>query len=358
MRDRDRREELRRRTGETLARLGREEGALRERRGEAPRPGDVFLQASTADLPVEWVLLGTDPADPRRLVAVPADTNPLAGSGDVLVPAEAPGGPLSLRCRYAVRVEPGDLVPELVTGAVEPAYAERALALWQALEAGTAVASASEREVDASPAYRDWIDEGPAPARDAVAAAGQGAAGEAPQGGEEPAASPAPRRPQRARRRDVPGSERTRGSWRTVWAPALAAVLLLAVVGLALRVVELERRIDDLAAPAFGPPIQEVNLDSHRGVEEILVPGGTDLLALQLVMGLESPAGTYRFEVLDREDRLLATTGDFEGGLYAARSLLLHREQLEAGAIRLRLLRVTGEGTELVEERWLKPVPE
>jgi hypothetical protein len=212
--------------------------------------------------------------------------------------------------------------------------------------------------VDASLAYQDWIDEGPAPARDAVAAAGRGAAGEAPRAGEEPATSPVPGWLQKARRRDTPGSERIRGRWRTAWAPALAAVLLLAVVGLALRVVELERRIDELAAPAFGPPIQNVNLDQPRGVEELVVPEGTDLLALQLVLGLESPPGTYRFEVLDREDRLLASTGDFEGELYTERLLLLHREQLEDGAIRLRLLRVIGEDRELVEERWLKPVPE
>src|ERR1700709_2953368 len=78
------------------------EGAARfppERAAGPAAPGDLFVLASTAWLPVEWAVLDRRPGRPGvsgkagELLVVPADTQPSAGSADVEVPAGAPRGP-------------------------------------------------------------------------------------------------------------------------------------------------------------------------------------------------------------------------------------------------------------------------
>src|SRR6185436_20282621 len=63
-------------------RLAGARDALEARAGEPPRPGDVFVIPG-GELPLEWVVLQAEPAGSGRLLVVPADLLPLAGSADV-----------------------------------------------------------------------------------------------------------------------------------------------------------------------------------------------------------------------------------------------------------------------------------
>ena len=85
---------------EQRARLADLAAELERRRGRAPEPGEVFVLPETAELPVEWALLERHPMRRDLWLAVPVDVQPLAGSGDVAVPAEALSGPLVLRCGH------------------------------------------------------------------------------------------------------------------------------------------------------------------------------------------------------------------------------------------------------------------
>jgi hypothetical protein len=146
-----------------------------------PETGDLYVLAETADFPVEWAVLDRQSDNPKRLLAVPADTNPLAGSADVEVPANKPAGPLSLRCRFALWLDAGRFDPARRTGALAPDAVARALEKRAALEAGDPAASPLAWEVDADPGYQDWVREVLIPAHAALAP---------PAAREEPAAPP------------------------------------------------------------------------------------------------------------------------------------------------------------------------
>ena len=136
--------------------------------GMPPEPGDLFVLAATADLPVEWAILDRRPGE---LLAVPADNRSLAGSADVEVPAELSGGPLSLRCRFGVWLDAGLFEPDLRSGALTPNIVAEALHRFRRLESGGLEASPLAEEVDADPEYADWIREVPERARPLAAAA-------------------------------------------------------------------------------------------------------------------------------------------------------------------------------------------
>ena len=147
-------ERLRRQTGEasraTLAELDR-------RTGRPPAAGDLFVLPQTAEHFVEWAILDRDPEDPRRLLAVPADTHSLAGTADVAV--ETGGrGHLSLRCAYPAWVDAGLFDPARRTGSLEPEALERARRKQSRVARGTAGGSVLEREVDDEAEYLEWTD--------------------------------------------------------------------------------------------------------------------------------------------------------------------------------------------------------
>ena len=95
------RDRLRRHARRALERWRRTREEIDRRRGQPPRPGEVFAFAATTDRAVLWAVLEHDPQGPRLLV-VAADMNPWTGRGDVEVDAEAPSGALTLRCGTAV----------------------------------------------------------------------------------------------------------------------------------------------------------------------------------------------------------------------------------------------------------------
>jgi hypothetical protein len=138
------------------------ERELNRRRGRAPEPGEIFVLSETAELPVEWVLLE---ARPKAFLAIPADSQPLAGSRDFALGANVLSGPLVLRCGHAVEIAASRIRPELRTGLLDPHSLAAARSLQAALAAGTAAEDPLGEEVDRDPEYRDWVEEVLDPAR-------------------------------------------------------------------------------------------------------------------------------------------------------------------------------------------------
>jgi hypothetical protein len=192
-----------------------------------PEPGDLFAFTETADFPVEWAVLDRRPGDAGQLLAVPADTHPLAGSADVEILASEPAGPLSLRCRFGLWLDASRFAPAHRTGTLTPDAVARALDRRAELEAGKVEASPLAYEAEADPEYEDWVREVLAPAHAALAQPVAPAVGE--------------RLP---RRRETPRR------WTALGNPyALAAsILLLVTLGLTGGVFWQAGRISDLAA--------------------------------------------------------------------------------------------------------------
>jgi len=240
--------------------------------GMPPEPGDLFVLAATADLPVEWAILDRRPGRAGELLAVPADTRPLAGSADVEVPAELSGGPLSLRCRFGVWLDAGLFEPELRSGALTPDIVAEALQRFRRLESGDLEASPLAEEVDADPEYADWIREVPERARALAAAA-------------RPAARPV-----------------SSVSWAS--AHRLAAMFALLAVGLSIWVVLLRREVGRLSEPIFDIPANEVVLGAgDRGGSVLEIPRGASHVLLLLVVDAGIAPQEGRFEIVDAGGR-------------------------------------------------------
>jgi hypothetical protein len=291
---------------EAVNRYGRER-ARSEARGPEPWPGALYVLAETAGFPVEWLVVERTPGH-CRLVAV--DTNPALGSGDVPVPAEVEGGPLSVRCAVSLQVGIETLRRGERTGTVAPEILEMVRRRLEEVGAGSL-------DPDPDPELEDWLAEVLAPARAALL-------------------------PARV--------EETGPSRRFGLRTAVAAILLLLVTPgglsvltwqlqsrerLALREVErllherqvlLEEHQRQLAAlreardqtqarrpPELPPPVREplrplVNLayasfypGETRGTQrEIAVPGGATHLFLLFYVGHQEPCSVYGLEIAGR----------------------------------------------------------
>lgn len=132
-----------------------------------PAPGDVYVLGSMRELPVEWVLLEHRDFDESWL-AVPADTHPAAGPGDLRIPSSDATGPLVLRCRHATPLSPHLLVDGRWTGAIGPEIVEEALHTHRAHRRGLLDPPPSARETADDREYRDWERKVPAAATEAV----------------------------------------------------------------------------------------------------------------------------------------------------------------------------------------------
>jgi hypothetical protein len=292
---------------ERSARLAAE---LDSRQGQPPAPGDLFVLAATADLPVEWAVL--DRQASGELLAVPADTHPLAGSADVEVEEGAPGGPLVLRCRFGVWL-PADLFdPEHRTGFLTADTVADALHCWRQGETGRREASPLAEEVDADPEYRDWIHDVPERARDLARAA----------------------RPAR-RKENAPTYSRAAVAYR------LAATLALVCIGLSVWVVLLRQRVDWLSQPIVNAHSGDVTLGSEvRGDSDIEVP--PDAEHIQLVLLLDDPTlepGEGRLEIVSVERNWRWRSGPVRISPEDGFSLVFRRERLPDGVYEIRLYR-------------------
>jgi hypothetical protein len=132
-------------------------------------PGDLFVLPETAGFPVEWAILAREPGDTGRLLAILADTQPLAGSADVEVPPNEPAGPLSLRCRFGTWVDATRFDAARRTGTLSPDAVDRALRRRSELETGDLKVSPLAYEADVDPEYEDWVRDVLVPAQAALA---------------------------------------------------------------------------------------------------------------------------------------------------------------------------------------------
>jgi hypothetical protein len=151
----------------------------------------------------------------EELLLVAADVNPLVGSGDVAVTA-ATGpvtSPLTLRCRFAVRMSERDIGASTLLGILSPEALARADSRWRALTEGQPVGTFSEQETEEDPEYQDWIEDVVRPAAGKL---------EARAGTAAPSSPPAIPFPTRSRNEPPPSP---RGAWMR-WAAVLAFVLL------------------------------------------------------------------------------------------------------------------------------------
>jgi hypothetical protein len=239
-------------------------------RGGPPRPGDLFVLRATGDVPVEWAILDQRPGG--ELLAVPADHSPFAGGADVEVPATAPGGPLSLRCRFGAWLDAGLFEPGLRSGSLAPETVEEARRQVRRVEDGTLEPSPLAEEVDADSEYQDWIRAVPEQARALALAA-------------RPAASRKPRP----------------AFWEGY---RLAAALALVAVGLGIWVAVLRREVDRLSAPIFDLSAQEVTLgEKTRGRTVLEIPPQAGHVLLTLFVDAAIPPQDGHFKILDAKGR-------------------------------------------------------
>lgn len=272
-----------------------------------PGPGDLFVLRETAAFPVEWAVLERDATTPSRILVVPADTQPLAGSTDVRVSPRAGAGPLTVRCSPTVWVDARMIAGHVRSGALEPGDLERIQLRREALLEGRQAGTPLDRETDSDPEYRDWIGETVLPAARVL----------------EQASAAWRRRHPAARMSPVSPPMRwtslrplIAGRWARdlVW-PGLAAALAVVSIGLSWTCLSLREQVLRLTRPLINPPTVELQLVAIRGAETTIplhVPPGDDPLTLSIRLGSEVPVGVpARFEVQDLHGRVLWTESGF-----------------------------------------------
>jgi hypothetical protein len=292
------------RAREGVARLA----AQRAHQGGRPAPGDLFILAATGDLPVEWAILDRRPAASGELLAVPADAYPATGSADVEVPAEAPGGPLNLRCRFSVWLDAGLFAAATRSGSLAPETVAEALQRLRGLAAGTLEPSPLAEEVDADPEYVDWIRDVPERARTLALAAHR---------------QPSPRRWEGYR---------------------LAATFALLAIGLSVWVVLLHREVERLSKPIFDLPSLEVVLgEKTRGSRTVQeVPREASHVLLVLVLDPALPNQAVRFEIADAARRVVWRGPVVHRSPGSEVRLAVPRTFLADGEYRIRIVPGTG----------------
>lgn len=317
---------------------GREEqaaAALARRHGRPIEPGDLCALPATADFPVEWAVVERGLDDPGRLLAVPADTFPPAGTGDVEIPESDPAGPLRLRCRHALWVDERTFGTARRTGVLAARWLRAAGALHEALAAGPLPPSSLAEEIDAETEYRDWERDVLAPAR---AALEREAARIAAAPGNSAPASPAGRPPR---------------AWRSL--PArLAAVFLLGLIGLGawnarLRSSNSELQ-EQLAEPSVGAPI--LLAGTQRG-SSIRVPVTGDATHVLLLLQPDEPIASGQVEIRAPEGRVLWRSRP----VAAALELVLTAPRLRLPDGSYQVVLVDAEGRS-VQEWWIEVTTE
>lgn len=143
---------------------------------------------------------------------------------------------------------------------------------------------------------------------------------------------------------------------RPAW--ALAAALLVAVVGLTLRTWQLERSVEDLSRPQLNAPVVDLfSASPLRG--EAAADAVVELAPASRFFTLVlSPKGApdyaaYRLEILDPAGRTVWSAEGLEKDRHGSFTLILARSFLEPGEYRLRLHgrgELAGEPEKLVEE--------
>jgi hypothetical protein len=117
--------------------------------------GSLYALQEVAEFPLEWAVVATDREDAARLLVVPADANPAAGSADLFLAPSSRGGPLSLRCAFATWLPRAFLAGRPASGRLDPAAAADAALRVQEIERGGFAGDPLGREMDRDPEYLD-----------------------------------------------------------------------------------------------------------------------------------------------------------------------------------------------------------
>jgi hypothetical protein len=284
---------------------------IERRRGLPPGPGDLFVLPATAGLPVEWAILERGPEG--KLLAVPADSGLPAGTADVEVPADSPGGPLNLRCRFGAWLEGALFEPGHRSGLLAPETVAEALRRVRRLESGELAGSPLGEEVDADPEYVDWIREVPERARELALAA----------------------RPSNVRRFPT-------RSWGM--AHKLAAAFALVSVGLSLWVGLLLRRVDRLSVPILNPPSGLVTLgEETRGADPLPVPREASHIQLHITLDSSIKPQDGYLEIVNRFGELVWRSPQVPLAPWDEMELTLSRELLPYGDYLVRVFTASGD---------------
>lgn len=284
-------------------------------------PGDLFVLPATSDFPVEWAVLERGPGN--LWLAVPADAGPRAGSADVAVPAGEPGGPLSLRCRFAVSLEAALLSPELRTGRLAGETVTEALHRIRQAESGDLEPSPLAEEVDADPEYQDWVRDVLAPARERAADA--------------------------ARRKVSPAA----AGWTMIH--RIAAALVLISVGLGFWVFRLQSEVDRLSQPIFNAPSVDVTLGAQeRGRTVVKVPREASHVNLRLIIALSIESQDGYLEIADRSGEPVWRSGRVHLVPGSELGLFVPHAQLPYGDYRVRVFPASGFDTRPLAEETLR----
>ncbi len=320
-----REEKIQRQTEEAQVRAGRTRMEVQRRRGEPPRPGEVFVFAETSEYDVQWAVIEQDRRDSRRLLVVPADVNPLAGRADVAVAADADRSALTLRCRYDLWLHADDFRVDLRTGLLDPEIVDEVKRKRAEIRRGKPDGSVRRRKTETEPEYEEAEE--------------------------------------RVRRARAVLRASFREPGRSRWWPgttAIAASVLLAF-GLGLTGGLLWQDSDQasyeeplVSLPfAWLHPLENDDPERPRGRTTITVHEGARLFVLVLEVVNPEPYLRYRLEIRpgDGEEvwaREVAKTGPAEV------IVALPRSWLGPGDYQLRLLGLDGEESQVVEEYELR----
>lgn len=322
MRARPSDDELRSRTAEA-ARHAMEAG---EGWPEKPKAGDLYVSDASADFPVQWLVLGADPARPGRFLVVAADTAPFTAAGDIAVPADVGFGPLTVRPRFTASVEARELASDHRVGVLPERFALQVRDRAADLASGSLQPTVLEEETDADPEYRDWVAEVLEPACAALAAGGR-------------------ERPSEI----VPPAMRT-----ARWPQALAALFLLTSIGLSVWVVELRRRVELLQAPALVRGFEVAVGDPTRGTETIKIPSGAMRILVEVVLYPGVPTyELYRIELRDGQGRERLALPPQPPPPRSVYRLELTAARFPDGEYTLAVYGLSREGPEKIDERTL-----
>lgn len=332
-------EQLRRETGEARLRYSAAESDLEARRRQPSQPGDLFVLAATAELPLEWAVLERDREAPGRLLVVPADGNLLVGSADLAV-AVVSRSPVVLRCRFGVWLEEDALDPEMRTGSLEPEELTRARQKWRELQGSNLAGSPLERDVDVDPEYQDWVEDVLEKARSALSEDSRELAAGRPV--EKPAeVLPFP----------------TRSRWHSLSNPyAIAAsILLLLSLGLGREVFRMaEQRDAGLSGPVLNLPFFVLAGSGLRSDEKtISIPSGADMVMLIFQLDAADRHPRHRLEIRQADsDREVWASADLRVNAHSELSVVLPVSLLPANTYRL-LLTGLDQDREHVAARYL-----
>jgi len=306
------------------------ERELEQRRGRAPEPGEIFVLSETAELPVEWALLE---ARPKAFLAIPADTQPLAGSRDFALGANVLSGPLVLRCGHAAEIAASRLRPELRTGLLDPHSLAAARSLQAALAAGTAAEDPLGEEVDRDPEYRDWVEEVLDPARAVLVGLGEGGGQGTSRGAEViPFENPRSRKNER--------SIRGQGSTFRRILPWLVAASL--AIALGWERWELREALKAMSEAQFNEPSLPLPAGTVRGEIEWKLPPAKGIPGERIRFSGYVPAdlaGPMPIEVvlLDKRDQALARSPAETLEPTAEWSITITRSKVPPGRYRVEL---------------------